>query len=1205
MKLKVFSLSMIALLALSSAGVVFVSVSQKNIDEVEAYTASSLPTTIDLNPTTSADIREYYGDLTSLDNSEKTGTNLLKHLKPILKNGQKYYSYESGENIWKMYEITDRDWTKSPATSISGYNPTTKIISNYSYRSSDPYIHALYVNRDVENQTTAWADHQQTQWGINREHVWPKSHGFDTDGAGGARGDPMHLWAGNGYTNNIHSNYYYGNVDKTKSYINIGSKYSNLTGNYRGTSKTVGSGIVFEPQDCDKGDIARAVFYMVARYNNVAGNDNSIDTNNPNLTLDNNINTKTGTSSANNPFSLGVLTDLLEWNRLDPPDSWEIQRNDLLYTNFTNNRNPFIDYPDWADYIWGDKAGVSYVDPNNDTIHNFDDGGGEEPPQQDVNVTGVSLLSSTTIKVGDSFVLVPEITPNNATNKNVSWATSDANVATVSNGRVTAIAVGTANITVTTQDQNKTATCIVTVVNEDISDSSVDTFALSTTGVSGSSYKAWSGPINGVSGAVYNGACAGGNSSIQLNNKKDVEKGYYAGIVTTNSPGYIKKVSVEWNSNTDSSRSITIYGKNTAYTGSSDLYGDASAKGQQIGTITKNSSTELTINNDYQYVGIYASSAVYLDSITFEWEIPVTGIEMDIDSLEIDLASENTAVLTPTIFPSNATNKNVIWYTSDADVASVSNGVVTANAVGEVYISAVAEDGQYEATCYINIIDSSEPVVEDVVVESSILAVKTANGWVDATAYATSEAKAVSLDENISFYTEGTGNNGKFYENGNNWRLYHNGNGNIVIKASNGCTIKSVILNFSTTNDGYLVDSESQTVESGQSYDVNNTSVTYTVGGPSNAQVRITNISVTYETNGQVVEKVLTSITISDYSSLFTVGETYRFDGIVTAHFDNETTQNVTGSASFSGYDMSEIGTQTVTVSYTYKEVTKTATYQITVEEAASSPYVNGIKYKLYFYNTNKATNYYFTGGKTGNNNQYGTTSSTYSDGVYVYFEQNGDGQNLYFMDNQTKKYISIVQNATYYNFTISEEAPASVWHYSKSYGCIYYVVNEKNYTIGTYSTYTTFATFDVDKYSTNYKPQFAETAETFSYEILNMISCDPTGNSEPRFRSGYSWSDLKTIYNRLDETEQNILKATDTNESGTITEQAMAKYEYIAGKYHLENFIAERTPKSFPYRYVSIEHENNNILLAILIIVATSAVAVGLYALIAKKKRK
>ena len=82
---------------------------------VMAYNVSSLPTTINLNDTEDEDIRNYYALLNHIDDSEKTGTNLLKNLKPILKNNQKYYSYDSGNAIWQMYEITDRDWELSPA----------------------------------------------------------------------------------------------------------------------------------------------------------------------------------------------------------------------------------------------------------------------------------------------------------------------------------------------------------------------------------------------------------------------------------------------------------------------------------------------------------------------------------------------------------------------------------------------------------------------------------------------------------------------------------------------------------------------------------------------------------------------------------------------------------------------------------------------------------------------------------------------------------------------------------------------------------------------------------------------------------------------------------------------------------------------------------------------------------------------------------
>lgn len=82
-----------------------------------------------------------------------------------------------------------------------------------------------------------------------------------------------------------------------------------------------------------------------------------------------------------------------------------------------------------------------------------------------VSVTGVSLnKTSTTLTVSGSETLIATVAPANATNKAVTWSSSDPTVATVdANGKVTAKKVGTATITVTTTDGSKTATCAVTV----------------------------------------------------------------------------------------------------------------------------------------------------------------------------------------------------------------------------------------------------------------------------------------------------------------------------------------------------------------------------------------------------------------------------------------------------------------------------------------------------------------------------------------------------------------------------------------------------------------------------------------------------------------------------------------------------------------------------------------------------------------------
>ena len=90
------------------------------------------------------------------------------------------------------------------------------------------------------------------------------------------------------------------------------------------------------------------------------------------------------------------------------------------------------------------------------------------------------------------------------------------------------------------------------------------------------------------------------------------------------------------------------------------------------------------------------------------------------------------------------------------------------------------------------------------------------------------------------------------------------------------------------------------------------------------------------------VENVLlTGITLSgDYPTTFDVGDTFSHEGMtVTANYDDETTEDVTSSATFEGYDMSTAGEQEVTVSYTKGEVTKTATYNITVNALTGDAY--------------------------------------------------------------------------------------------------------------------------------------------------------------------------------------------------------------------------------------------------------------------------
>ena len=547
--------TIITLLPISlGLGVVLGAAKKSNVEEVQGYTTSSLPTTIDLNDTSASNIRSYYSSLNGKSESERKGNNLLKNLKTILKNNQKYYAYDGtseGKKIWQIYEIADRDWTKSPASAITcgTYNSSTNIITNYQYGTSysdpgdNPYIHALYVNRNVTNEMRAWRYGDATEnnhggnkeWYIDREHIWPKSQGFNASGSGGARGDPMHLWSGDSDVNSsIHNNNFYGFVDTSSSYS--AGKYSYATSNYCGTSLTLKSGDnVFEPQDCDKGDIARAIFYMVARYNYLSNSDSDgIDANNPNLELvqDNTI-LSSYTSDTSTKGKMGVLTDLLQWHHLDPVDEWEIHRNNLLYTNYTNNRNPFIDFPEWVDFIWGtvDYNGRNYqsysstpsgaANPSSDTINGYNSGGGG---QETISVTGVTLNTNTvSIEEGNSTTLTASIVPSNATNQNVTWTTSNSNIATVSDGVVTGVEKGTATITVTTSDGGFSANCTVTVTKSSTAtDSTQFSLVTSTSDLEvGKSYIITSGTTDTVAAldTTTNANNRRGVSATVVNNK--------------------------------------------------------------------------------------------------------------------------------------------------------------------------------------------------------------------------------------------------------------------------------------------------------------------------------------------------------------------------------------------------------------------------------------------------------------------------------------------------------------------------------------------------------------------------------------------------------------------------------------------------------------------------------------------------------------
>lgn len=536
MKMNKKIIGIASLFTIFALGIGAIVVTNKPYQEVDAYSASSLPTTIKLNDCSESTIRNYYSSLNNLDVSERRGTNLLKRLKTILKTGQKYLNYDSGSSVWDAYCIVDRDWNKSPASALPAaagtYNPSTNEITNYHWGNNsatyeNPYLHALYYNRENEPVARAYGDHgngKNNPTGINREHIWPKGAGFDTEAAGGARGDIMHLWAAHGHTNNKHSNYYYGNVDKTRSYDDEATDTAECAGNLLGYSKTLGGGTkVFEPQKCDKGDIARACFYMAARYNYLSGSDSDgISSNNPNLELVNELSSwqQNGyASSTTSTGKVGILQDLLEWNRLDPPDEFEIHRNNLCYNNFTNNRNPFIDFPSWADAIWGtvdangnyNSTPTTYVTPASDPIGSF------------TPVTPVFGISNTqlNLEVGDTAT----ISGRNA-DGSITWSVANSAIASLStttttnnvNVTVTALSVGTTTITATNGGDSASCTVTVSEAGGQGDSSTLFTADLTNAASVNNGYSITFGNVSQKTGYYQDGSTVGNQSYFKVMN---------------------------------------------------------------------------------------------------------------------------------------------------------------------------------------------------------------------------------------------------------------------------------------------------------------------------------------------------------------------------------------------------------------------------------------------------------------------------------------------------------------------------------------------------------------------------------------------------------------------------------------------------------------------------------------------------------------
>lgn len=234
------------------------------------------------------------------------GDSLKAKLNLIIKDHIEFPYTSSSTDVWDILKETDRD-TANSANVILLY-------SGWSVDAAQEY-----------NSGNGWT----------REHVWAKSRGdFGTDLGAGT--DVHALRPADNSVNSARNSRWF--AECSEEYIDGDGP----TGSYFSSTEWL-----WKPRDAVKGDVARMIFYMAIRYEGEGLE--------PDLEM---IDYIPSDDFTNLPIH-AKLSDLYLWHIQDPVSEWEINRNNIIYYNYQNNRNPFIDHPEYAELIWGQYLGLA------------------------------------------------------------------------------------------------------------------------------------------------------------------------------------------------------------------------------------------------------------------------------------------------------------------------------------------------------------------------------------------------------------------------------------------------------------------------------------------------------------------------------------------------------------------------------------------------------------------------------------------------------------------------------------------------------------------------------------------------------------------------------------------------------------------------------------------------------------------------------
>ncbi|WP_052446896.1 Ig-like domain-containing protein [Candidatus Soleaferrea massiliensis] len=338
-----------------------------------------------------------------------------------------------------------------------------------------------------------------------------------------------------------------------------------------------------------------------------------------------------------------------------------------------------------------------------------------------VNVTGVKLnKNSDTLTEGETLQLTATVSPSDATNKGVSWKSSDNAIATVKNGLVTAVAPGKVDITVTTLDGSFTDTCKLTIEKAPVRVTGIQLDKTAATLNRGDSMKLNASVIPADADNQNISWKSSDDSKVTVDQQGNITAvvAGSADITVTSEDGSFEKtcavtVVVPVTDVTLNKETADMFVGDSLELEATILPADATNKeirwtssnseiaSVENGRVTALKAGDVTINATSVDGNIQAQCSIHID-------VPVSGVRLD--KTEETIYTGATLQLTATVLPEDAANKNVTWSVDDPSKASVENGLVTAKAVGQVVVTVTTEEGGFKATCTVNIEKAPVPV---------------------------------------------------------------------------------------------------------------------------------------------------------------------------------------------------------------------------------------------------------------------------------------------------------------------------------------------------------------------------------------------------------------------------------------------------------------------------------------------------------------